>query len=152
MAVSIIKYKEKYLDVNDNILIFGLYFIKTTTISKVLPDWFKEYIENVIDVVIDIRPVGWGYMKLEEYLTKDERHKLFYLDVLNDTIIYLKRRKSDIVDNIEVNYVLNLKDIERWDEDDYIKTEYIIRFLEDLIIILNDKTPLNHPRLMKVKK
>ncbi len=151
MATSIIKYKDKYIDVNDNILILGLYFIKKVAINKDLPDWFKKYIKKVIDVIIDIKPIGWGYMELEKYLSKDEERKLFFLEILNATITYLKRHKSDIIDNIEVNYILNLKDIEIWNENDYIKTEYVIKFLKDVKIILNDNTPLNHPRLMKIR-
>lgn len=149
MATSIIEYNKKYLDVNDNILIFSLYFIKIVAVNKDIPNWFKDYKENVIDVMINMRPVGFGYMDLEEYLAEDDNKKQFYLEVINDTIIYLKRRKSDIVDNIEANYILSTKGLERWKETSFIKTEHIIKFLEDIKILLDDNTPLNHERLMK---
>ncbi len=150
MATSIIDYNNKHLDIDDNILVFSLYFIKLVAVSKDLPDWFKDYIEKTIDVVIDVRPVGWGYMDLEEYLLESPSKKQFYTGVLDDTINYLKHhRKSDIVDNIEANYVLKTKGLERWSEKNYIDTKYIIRFLEDVKILLNDDTPLDHERLMK---
>jgi|SRR5690606_12636042 len=140
MATSIIRYKKKKIDINDNLLIFSLYFIKVVAKSKDLPRWFEEYIENVIDVVIDLRPVGWGYMKLEEYLVDDEiNRKPFYLEILNDTITYLKRRKSDIVDNIEANYILDLKGVEKWEEESFVKNEYIIEFLEEVKNLLKNE-------------
>lgn len=152
MATSIIDYKKKYLDINDNILIFSLYFIKIVAKSRDLPDWFANYIENVIDVVIDVRPVGWGYMSLEEYLLDDKEKKEFYIEMVKETVNYLKRRKSNILDNVEVNFILNTEGLERWKEKQYLDTKHIIRFLKDVVILLDDNTSLDHPRLMKTRK
>ncbi|GAA3591194.1 hypothetical protein Q4Q39_15845 [Flavivirga amylovorans] len=57
MATSIISYKKKYIDCNDNIIIIiSLSFIKEVSILKELPDWYSFYLKEVVDEVIDIKP------------------------------------------------------------------------------------------------
>ncbi|WP_308993703.1 hypothetical protein QLS71_008005 [Mariniflexile litorale] len=148
MATSIIRFKEKRIDINDNFLLLGLSYIKQSATGKDNPNWFNLYIDNVIDEMLDIKPVGWGYMELDTYIIDSERKK-FFIDVIDNTIDVLKNRDSNTVDFTEANRLLNLKGLEAWKEKHYVEIEYILRFLDDLKILLDDNTPLNHIRLMK---
>ncbi|MBJ6369855.1 hypothetical protein [Snuella sedimenti] len=148
MATSIIGFKEKRIDIDDNFLLLGLSYIKQSSESKNNPDWFKDYVNNIIDVMLDVKPVGWGYMELDDYIIDDER-KVFFNDLIDKTIDGLKNRDSNIIDFKEVNYLLDLKGLELWKEKHFVDVEYVLRFLDDLKILLDDNTPLSHERLMK---
>lgn len=149
MATSIINYEGKNLDVDDNILQVSLYFIKKVSgeISD-KPTWFVKYTKEVIDSMLSVQPIGWGYMDLEEYLIS-KNEKDFFLNIIDNCIKYLKNRTSKIVNHDEINEILNLEGIEKWNEKHYLEINVIIYFLENIKLLINDSTSLNHPNLMK---
>ena len=149
MATSIINYEGKHLDVDDNILQVSLYFIKKISgeISD-KPNWFVKYTKEVIDSMLSVQPIGWGYMDLEEYLIS-KNEKDFFLNIIDNCIKYLKNRTSKIVNHGEINEILNLEGIEKWNEKHYLEINVIIYFLENIKLLINDSTSLNHSNLMK---
>lgn len=135
MATSIISFKEKRIDVNDNFLLLGLYFIKQVASNMVVPNWFKDYNENVIDVMLDVKPIGWGYMDLDEYIIANER-KIFFIGLIDGTINQLERRDSKKISYEEVNKSLSLTGLEKWKEKHYVDLNHIIVFLENVKTLL----------------
>lgn len=151
MATSIINYHGRNLDIDDNVLQLSLYFIKESferIIDK--PVWFIKYQNEVIDSMLSIQPVGWGYMDLEEFLIS-KNEKDFFISIIDSCINDLGNRKSKIIDHLEVNKILNLKGIEKWNEKHYIEITQIIFFLDNIKILIDDSTELNHPSLMKTR-
>ena len=100
--------------------------------------------------MLSIQPTGWGYMDLEEFLTS-KNEKDFFISIIDSCTNDLKNRKSKIVDYSEVNKILNLKGIEKWNEKHYVEVTQIIFFLENVKILIDDSTGLNHPNLMKTR-
>lgn len=151
MATSIINYHGRNLDIDDNVLQLSLYFIKESferIIDK--PVWFIKYQNEVIDSMLSIQPVGWGYMDLEEFLIS-KNEKDFFISIIDSCINDLGNRKSKIIGHLEVNKILNLKGIEKWNEKHYIEITQIIFFLDNIKILIDDSTELNHPSLMKTR-
>jgi len=151
MATSIINYYGKNLDIDDNVLQLSLYFIKESFEKNIhKPTWVIKYQNEVIDSMLSIQPTGWGYMDLEEFLTS-KNEKDFFISIIDSCINDLKNRKSKIIDYTEVNKILNLKGIEKWNEKHYVEVTQIIFFLENVKILIDDSTGLNHPNLMKTR-
>lgn len=150
MASSIISFNNKRVDVNDNFLLLGIYFIKINILKRKRPVWVNDYLENVIDEVLDIKPIGWGYMDLEENLTNNERKKIF-IDILDDTRLGLKQRQKGKIDFNEVNEILNLEKSEEWNEQHFVEVDSILRFLDKIKALVDDNTSLEDDRLMKIR-
>lgn len=148
MASSIIEYKKKYIDVNDNILLLTLFYIKES--SKELnekPEWFLTYINEVIDSVILSKPIGWGYMDLDEYINNNEKF-IFFKSILNNCKLHILNNNEKYINNQTVTSILN--DSLWIGEKHLILTNLLIEFLDDLILLLDPKASKNNERFMKI--
>jgi hypothetical protein len=148
MASSIIEYRKKYLDVNDNVLLLTLFYIKeSSNYLNEKPEWFLSYIEEVIDVVIDSKPIGWGYMDLDEYITDDKKYS-YFSDVLNNCKKFILDKNQKYVDNQIITTILH--EGTKNHQTQLILTNLLLDFIDDLILLIDPKVTGDHVRLMKI--
>ena len=142
MSNSIIKYRSKYFNPNDCILIMSLCQIKESIKDIDFPVWFSQYLIDVIDVIIDIQPIGWCDLELDKYF--DYQYKnLFFVNLLRECISNLNKRKDDRINYEEVNNLFKLEGIEKWGEKNYILIQDITNCLGELIILLDEEIALD---------
>lgn len=124
MSTSIIDFKNSYVDYNDGLLITSLAFLKYFSSKKILPQWYKIYEQEVIIPILNIKPVGYTELSLNEYLVDDEK-LTFFIDLLNHT-------KSEILKRYDKSDKIEIKDCKELIEisfiDDYVIHDYIINF------------------------
>jgi hypothetical protein len=139
MSNSIINYENKYINPNDNILIMSLCMLKeyTRVTNYFMPTWLKQYFIDVIDVIIDVKPIGWSDLELDTYFNTDERKKNF-IEILKLCIIYLNQKDTKFIGHKEVNHLFKLEGIEKWGEKNYILITEITGFLNDLVLLLDN--------------
>ncbi|RTY85986.1 hypothetical protein [Flavobacterium sp. GT3R68] len=138
MSNSIIKYKSKYFNPNDCILIMSLCQIKEFIKGIDLPVWVSQYFVDVIDVIIDVQPIGWCDLELDEYF--DSQHKnIFFINLLKECISNLNKRADDWIRYEEVNNLFKLEGIEKWGEKNYILIQDVTDCLGDLVLLLDEE-------------
>lgn len=138
MSTSIIDFKNSYVDFNDGLLITSLAFLKYFSLKQILPEWYKIYEQEVIIPILNIKPVGYAELSLNEYLVDNEK-LTFFIELLNHT-------KSEILKRYDKSDRIKIKDCKELIEisfvDDYVIHDYIINFdyitktLESLVELL----------------
>lgn len=136
MSTSILTFKSKYKIINDTMLILALHYFR----KKYKTDdcmWFNDYLQNVVDVIIYIKPVGWADLKLDEYVQNDYKRK-FLVEKINDVIILLNPEK--VIDANEINAILRMKETEGYFiKESKLKTKEIISVLQEIILLISSE-------------
>lgn len=140
MSNSIITYGEKTINAKDFVLFVSLATFSENLKKKSLPKWFNIYLEEVVDVVLDIKPIGWAYLDLEEYFETEEK-RIFFIDLINKHLEYLDKIGIDKIEARYINSLLHLEDIEKLDNDFYLEIKPIKDCLEKIVFLLDDNSP-----------
>lgn len=138
MATSIINYKGNFINVNDNILIFSLYYLRMSSSNFKLPAWYIDYTTKVINVIIDVKPIGWGYLDLEEYLINKKR-KQFFIKMLRESIVFFDENRISKIDSSTANNILKIEGDYAWKDSDFLNINYLKDFITKLIMLLIEK-------------
>ncbi|MEP0266049.1 hypothetical protein [Dokdonia sp.] len=146
MSTSIIRYNDKYIDPNDFILILGLSLFKESVRNKGVLLWFENYLKDIIDPIIDIKPVGWVTLSLEDNLNSKER-RIYLIKLLDDSIKYIKENYEEQINATQINRLMKLEGREKRPEKAFITRINITDVLEDIILLLNDDIIEDHPRM-----
>ncbi|GEM59289.1 hypothetical protein B0A78_13990 [Flavobacterium columnare NBRC 100251 = ATCC 23463] len=137
MSNSIITYGEKKINTKDFVLFVALAFFLGNLKRDSLPEWFNRYLEEVIDVVLDVKPIGWAYLDLEEYFETNEK-KIFFINLINGYIQNLNEKGIDRIEAHYINNLLHLEDIEKLDNNFYLEIKPIKECLQNIIFLLDD--------------
>lgn len=146
MSNSIINYKNKYFNTNDSILIMSLCKIKENFHKENAPKWFHDYFSDVIDGIIDDKPIGWCDLELDKYFDSNDKN-IFFIHLIGETIFELKNKKEEIIEYDEVNRLFKLEGIERWGIKNYIKIEEVIQCLSNLCLLLDESITYQNSNL-----
>jgi len=146
MSNSIINYKNKYFNPNDSILILSLYQLRRFTNEENIPNWFHQYLTNVVDEIIESLPIGWCDLELDEYFESKYKN-IFFIDLIKRCITNLNIKNINFINNDEINKLFKLEGIEKWDEKRYILISDIVECLKDLILLLDEEVTHENQRL-----
>jgi hypothetical protein len=110
MSKSIIKYKSTYLQLNDTVLQIGMYYLSESSRKELnIPIWYNDFLIEEVEYILDVKPVGWADLNLEEYLVNTERINYLVL-MLNNAINFLN--KIEVISNDDFNQILMMEEKE----------------------------------------
>jgi hypothetical protein len=145
MSRSFIDYKDTYFEVGDRLMILSLHFLKVISEKDpVKPNWFEEYVEKVVDVIIEVKPIGWIVLDLDQYFI-DSGRIAYFVDLIEQTKVFLLGKKYVYV--YELNEILSREGSKTIEFENFqLKTSLLIAVLDQLKGLLHgegERSPMD---------
>lgn len=136
MSKSLLKFRDCSQWVDDKQLVIASYFMLQMVRSKKLPTWLYQYLDNVIKLIYEAKPVGWADFELDKYLkTKMEVEEL--ISFINNCINELPNPRSRVSTSL-LKKILYESDYNRYYvKESNITYQYIVDVFRKIIDVVN---------------